>query len=235
MSILETLSRLDLIAFALFVVGWGSYELYGAKAKRDGIGLPHHMHIWRQRWMMAALERDNRILDVQIIRSVTGNSAFLASTAILVIGGLAALMGAAGDIVIVLNGYDFFAETSQNRFGLKLAVLIVIFVHAFFRLAWSMRLNANASITLGAIRQPEVNADLGEARARADTTADLLTLGAKHYNSGMHSYYFGLAAGTWFIHPAALIVATVWVLITLYRREYRSRALASLVAPGGEG
>src|SRR3546814_13939081 len=94
--------------------------------------------------MEAAAGRDNRILDVQILQSLTGNSTFLASTAIFVIGGLAAALSASSDVVAVLNGFDYFAPTSQDRFGLKVALMILIFMTAFFRLAWSMRMNKNA-------------------------------------------------------------------------------------------
>jgi uncharacterized membrane protein len=48
----------------------------------------------------------------------------------------------------------------------------------------------------------------------------------------MHSYYFGLAACAWFLHPLALIATTAWVLAILYRREFRSRAHAVLAVEG---
>mmetsp|Transcript_32142 Transcript_32142/g.44872 ORF Transcript_32142/g.44872 Transcript_32142/m.44872 type:complete len:108 (-) Transcript_32142:1353-1676(-) len=105
-------------------------------------------------------------------------------------------------------------------------------MHAFFRLAWSMRLHNNAAVVLGSIPQPKP-ADTDPERAalarkRADTTAQLVTLAAKHYNGGMHAYYFGLAAVAWFLHPVALMVSTIWVVATLYRREFRSKAFGVL-------
>lgn len=64
--------------------------------------------------------------------------------------------------------------------------------------------------------------------------ARLVTLAARHYNGGMHAYYFGLAACAWFLHPAGLIAATVWVVAILYRREFRSRSHAALaIVEGG--
>lgn len=230
---LETFSTLDLAALAVFLSAWTGYEAFVAWSTRRGRNLPARMQVWRERWMEAATSRDNRILDVQILQSLTGNSTFLASTAIFVIGGLAAALGASSNVVSVLNGFDYFAPTSQNRFGLKVALMILIFMHAFFRLAWSMRLHNNAGVVVGSIPQPG-HGDPAMALARARVAARLVTLAARHYNGGMHSYYFGLAACAWFLHPLALLAATAWVVGTLYRREFRSRAHVALeIVDGG--
>lgn len=231
-DILAIFSALDVVAFAIFLTAWVGYEVFVARSTRLGHNLPARMQVWRERWMAAAVGRDNRILDVQILQSLTGNSTFLASTAIFVIGGLAAALGASAEVVRVLNDFDYFAVTSQNRFGFKLALMMLIFMHAFFRLAWSMRLHNNAGVVLGAIPQPGT-VDPGVARSRADVAARLVTLAARHYNGGMHSYYFGLAACAWFLHPLALVATTAWVVGILYRREFRSRAHAALAIVDG--
>lgn len=231
-DLLTTFSRLDIAAFAVFLSAWAGYEAFVARSTRLGRNLPARMQLWRERWMESAVGRDNRIIDVQILQSLTGNSAFLASTAIFVIGGLAAALGASADVVRVLNGFDYFAPTSQNRFGFKVALMILIFMHAFFRLAWSMRLHNNAGVVLGAIPQPGT-VEPGVALSRARVAARLVTLAARHYNGGMHSYYFGLAACAWFLHPLALVATTVWVVGILYRREFRSRAHAALAIEDG--
>lgn len=231
-DLLTIFSPLDVVASGLFMLAWIGYEAFGAAATRRGRNLPARMQVWRERWMESAVGRDNRILDVQILQSLTGNSAFLASTAIFVIGGLAAALGAAADVVQVLNGFDYVAATSQNRFGFKVALMILIFMHAFFRLAWSMRLHNNAGVVLGAVPQPG-DGDPAVARSRARVAARLVTLAARHYNGGMHSYYFGLAACAWFLHPLALMATTAWVLAILYRREFRSRAHQALAIDDG--
>ena len=232
-DVLTIFSTLDQLAFLAFLSACIGYEAYGAWATRRGHNLPARMQIWRERWMESAVGRDNRILDVQILQSLTGNSTFLASTAIFVIAGLAAAFGTSAEVVRVLNGFDYVAATSQNRFGFMIAVMVVIFTHAFFRLAWSMRLHNNAAVVLGSIPQPGLGPD-ALALARARVAALLVTLAARHYNGGMHSYYFGLAAFAWFLHPLALIAASVWVVATLYRREFHSRSHAALaIVEGG--
>jgi uncharacterized membrane protein len=227
-SVLEIMRRDDLIALALFMVCWLGYESFVAVSIRRGRGLPAAMQAWRRDWFSAAVERENRIIDVQIVRSLAGNSAFMASTSIFVVGGLAAVFGASEQVVAALNRFSFLIETSQDRFGLKIALLIFIFTFAFFRLAWSIRLHNNAAVVLGAIPQPEFRDQRETGIARAAVAAELASLAARHYNGGVHSYYFGLAVCTWFLHPFAFMAASLWVVAILYRREFRSRALRTV-------
>lgn len=229
-AMIHYLSGEDLAALGAFVVLWAGYELFGYLSTRRGVGLPAVMRGWRRDWFHAALPRENRIIDIQIIHSLSNNSAFLASTSILVVGGLFAVLGAAEQAVKVLNGFDFLTETTQNRFGLKIVLLIFIFTYAFFRVAWSIRLHSNAAVVLGSIPQPEIEAERAIGRVRAEVAATLVTLAARHYNGAVHSYYFGLAVCAWFLHPFAFVGATLWVVAILYRREFRSNSLAALSA-----
>jgi uncharacterized membrane protein len=230
MYMFEGFSTGDLAAFLIFVTAWGGYEWYSVRATKAGSNTSALMAVWRGRWMRSAIARDNRIGDLQIIRALTGNSAFLASTAIFVTAGVAAVIGSSDQVVEILNGYEFMAETTRNRFGLKLAVIAFVFVNAFFRLAWSMRLHSNAAVVLGAIPQPDVIEDQSAAEAQAAIAAELCNLAAKHYQGGMHAYYFGFAACAWFAHPVALVISALWVVAILYRREFRSRANAALAS-----
>lgn len=227
-TLLQILSPLDLAAVAIFAAAWLGYEFFGEWSAERGRNLSGLMQGWRADWMQSAMHRDNRIIDIQILRSLAGNSAFLASTAIFVIGGLAAVIGGSEHAVEVLNGFDYLMETTRDRFGLMVAVLIVVFINAFFRLAWSLRLHNNAAVILGAVPQPGAAEDPTVVTHRAETVARVATLAARHYNGGMHAYYFGLAACAWFLHPVALIVASLWVVAILYRREFRSKAHRAL-------
>ncbi|MGY0649951.1 MAG: DUF599 family protein, partial [Paraglaciecola chathamensis] len=48
------------------------------------------------------------------------------------------------------------------------------------------------------------------------------------FNRGIRSYYYGIAASTWFLHPVAFIVATIWVTYILYVRDFHSPVLEIL-------
>ena len=48
----------------------------------------------------------------------------------------------------------------------------------------------------------------------------------------MRSYYFGLAALAWIVHPLALVAASLFVMRELHRREFRS-AVRDALRPQG--
>ena len=53
---------------------------------------------------------------------------------------------------------------------------------------------------------------------------------AHSYNYGLRSYYFSIAAMCWFYHPALFIFASLFVVYTLFIREFRSRAVKAITA-----
>ena len=62
----------------------------------------------------------------------------------------------------------------------------------------------------------------------------MATSAAAHFNAGVRAYYFGLAALGWFLHPWLFMALTGWVVLVLYRREFRSKLLRTLGAVDAE-
>jgi uncharacterized membrane protein len=101
----------------------------------------------------------------------------------------------------------------------KIALLLIIFINAFFELTWALRQFNYSSILIGGI---PTGAATPATIAQADVAARVLNRAARHFNTGLRSYYFGLAALAWIAHPAALMAASLFVLRELHRREFRS-------------
>jgi uncharacterized membrane protein len=59
--------------------------------------------------------------------------------------------------------------------------------------------------------------------------AQVANRAARHFNTGLRAYYFGLAALAWIVHPVALMLASLLVLRELHRREFRSVLREALV------
>jgi len=95
-------------------------------------------------------------------------------------------------------------------------LLMLIFVRAFFELTWALRQFNYCSILIGGIGMG------AEFTPQAEVAAKVANRAARHFNTGLRAYYFGLAALAWIIHPAALMAASLLVLRELYRREFRS-------------
>ena len=67
-----------------------------------------------------------------------------------------------------------------------------------------------------------------EAEAHAQRTVAIVDRASRHFNRGLRAYFFALAALAWFVHPWLMIMAATWVVFVLYRREFRSKALAAI-------
>ncbi|TCO82431.1 putative membrane protein [Plasticicumulans lactativorans] len=224
----------DLGAFGFFVLAWTLYAQL-ADHERAGRNLARATHRHRLRWMRRMLDRDNRIFDSNLVGNLMRSVAFFASTTLIIIGGVVAMLGSADRVVAVVSQLPFVAHVSQELWELKILLLATIFIYAFFKFTWSLRQFNYCSILMGAAPPPAAFADAAARERSAVCLAALNSLAGDHFNRGLRAYYFGLAALTWFIHPGLLVVLTGWVVLVLYRREFRSPALDVLEAEAGGG
>ena len=51
---------------------------------------------------------------------------------------------------------------------------------------------------------------------------------AHSYNYGLRSYYFSIAALCWLFHPLIFMLASLFVVYTLYNREFSSKAVRAI-------
>jgi uncharacterized membrane protein len=219
------LSTLDLAALAVFFACWAGYAAITDRVpsirRRSVIAA---MDEQRRRWMLGVPFRENRIADTAIVGNLMQSTSFLANTSIFILGGLVALIGAPDLGRRVLASLPF-ADPPAGDFAweLRITLLVLIFIRAFFELTWALRQFNYCSIVIGGIPSGE------EGRAQALVAAEVANRAATHFNDGLRAYYFGLAALAWIVHPVALILASLLVLRELHRREFRSvirRALA---------
>jgi uncharacterized membrane protein len=215
---------IDVIGLAWFVIVWLGYTVYTDRGSPRRHSLRAAMHRNRYRWMAQLLTRENRIADASILGQLASGASFFASTTVLILVGLFTVLGATNEAVGVLRQIPFAGRITPNQWELRLFVLIVIFVHAFFKFTWALRQFNYVGVLIGA-------APSGKGSGSEDwvrRTAWLSTLASKDYNQGLRAYYFGLAVLAWFISAWLFMVATALVVTVLYWREYRSGALRTM-------
>ncbi|HTI86998.1 MAG TPA: DUF599 domain-containing protein [Alphaproteobacteria bacterium] len=217
---------LDLIAFGYFCVAWVGYTLFARSGRRRKRTISAAMNKFRRQWLLEMSHREIRLVDVNALASLAHNMTFFASTTILVIGGLFALLGSSDRAISALAGLPFAVTTSQTAWEIKDLLLIVIFVYAFFQFAWASRMSNYCAILIGAAPA----AGSPEAAAHAERAARMTNLMGHHFNLGLRAYFFALAFLGWFVHPWLLIVATTLVVMVNYWREFRSPELRALQA-----
>lgn len=222
------ITLLDVIALIWFAGIWFGYVRYTKhKSLKQDKGLLAAMNRKRKQWALAILERDNRIMDSQILSALMRKETFFASTTILILASSVALIGMGDDVLHLFKDIPLAEKTSQPLWELKVIVLAIVFMFAFFKFTWAIRQHSYCATLLGAIPEGE-KAKTDEAKTEAIRLSQLSSLAANHFNDGLRAYYFALAELCWFFHPIAFIVATTWIVFILFRREYHSKALAIL-------
>ncbi len=219
-------STLDLVALSWFLASVFGYAVLADHTRLYRRSVTATMAKYRYRWMRMMLDRDMRMVDTQVQGNLLTSVGFFASTTIFVIGGLLASLGATDQALEVLQALPLTTPTTRQIWEIKILVMVGLFVYAFFKFAWSFRLFNYCSILIASAPPPPVPED--EAHEFADRAARVNINASRHFNRGLRSYFFALAVLGWFMHAAAFIIATTWVLWIVYRREYRSHAYYSL-------
>lgn len=226
MKILTLLPWDDWLALAWFFAAWVGYAWF---AKYWGVRRPSILDTtnrYRRYWMLQATSRDPRVLDGIITQSLSSSPSFFASTSIIVIGGLFALLGTTDKAAELVREIPFAQPTPMLVFEFKILVLVGIFVYAFFRFTWSMRQYTFASLVIGAMPDPREFADgKFDRQIFAGRAGAMLGLAAETFNDGLRAYYFSFAAMGWFFSPVAYMLATALVVMILFSREFRSDVL----------
>ena len=223
----NTVSLLDAAALAWFLTGAIGYTMAADQIAWGKRPMAVVLNDYRLRWMERMLERDNRMADVQIVNAYLRSTGLFISTTLLVLAGVVALLGQIEHLRGIIQDIALAHPASRRMMEVRVIVLVLVFTYAFFKFAWALRQFNYILVMVGAAPQPaQCTAPLKtEFPARA---ALILTRAANNFNRGLRSYYFALALLPWFIHPGFLFLTTVWVVLVLYRRDFRSVTLKSL-------
>ncbi len=220
---------LDWLALAGFFVAWIAYATFARRRARRGASLLGTTNRIRERWMLQATWRDNRVLDGVVVQNLSTSPSFFASTTILIIGGLLAVLSAGDRASTLVQGIPFAQRTSVLVFDLKVVLLTAVFIYAFFRFTWSLRQYGFGALLVAALPDASRIDAEGVSRERfAERAGRVMGLAAETFNDGLRAYYMAFAVVAWFFSPVAFIVATAAVVVVLYRREFGSDVLALL-------
>lgn len=175
-------------------------------------------------------KREGRIIDISVVSNLDRTATFLASSCLLIIAGLLTVLGATDSATNLLLELPFTDYLSSRGWQGKVLLLVFIYVYAFFTFTWCIRQYGILSIMIGSAPLFDDDSCSEKERAQHVKIASKLTsLAVYSFNMGLRSYYYSLALLMWFVHPFAFMVASTWVVGVLYRREFRSRTLKTLV------
>lgn len=223
------------LCLAWFFICWVGYAFYARHKAINTSCIASELHNYRCQWMRRVMMRDNRISDAALIANLERNVSFLASTSILILAGLLTVFTVAEQTLELVSEIPLVTDNSPLSIKLKVGLLVVIFVYAFFTFTWSMRQYGFCSIILGgAPLTTEPNVTEEERNRYAFYAARVIDLAGLSYNTGLRAYYFALSVLAWFLSPYLFMLSSAFVVAVLYRREFKSRSLLALRQMDGQ-
>jgi uncharacterized membrane protein len=222
----------DWLALGWFFVAWVAYAVFARRRGQAEGSLLATTNDYRRLWMLQTTGRDVRVIDGIVIQSLSTSPSFFASTTILIIGGLLALLGTSDKATELVREIPFAARTSTLVFDLKLLLLTAVFVYAFFRFTWSLRQYTFGALMVASAPDHRIF-ESGEASREefANRAGRVVGLAAETFNDGLRAYYMSFAVIGWFFSPLWFALGTAAVIYVLFQREFRSEVLEVLKAP----
>lgn len=220
-------SILDIIAFVFFILAWIGYTTFARRKAKTTNCIARCLHQHRIHWMYELITRDIRVGEAALLANLERNIAFFASSTLLVLAGVLTLFAQVEKLEGVISTLPYAEMPNHLAIQLKLTLLACIFVISFFQFTWSMRQYGFLNVMIGAapIDEAGTNKNL---QLYAKQMAIVQDQAAHSYNYGLRSYYFSLAVLFWFFHPLIFIAASLFVVYTLYIREFKSKAVKAI-------
>jgi uncharacterized membrane protein len=219
----------NLLALGWFLLCFRGYMTYARVKAHTTPCLASVMHLYRLEWMRHMLMRENRVPDTTSIANLERTVAFFASTTILILAGLMTLLNVADEAMNIVRDIPYAYPLTAGEWEVRLLVLILLFVYSFFKFTWSLRQYGFTSVMIGGAPLPSESLSELRLHAHADRIADMTSLAANNFNTGLRTYYFCIAVLGWFINPWLFMLMSGVVVIVLYRREFVSKALQTMM------
>ncbi|MCA0995258.1 MULTISPECIES: DUF599 domain-containing protein [Roseobacteraceae] len=227
---LTSFSPVDFAGVALLLICWlgGSWFIENPPKRRPSVTVL--MARYRRQWMKHFVTRQPRIFDSQIVGSLRQSTAFFASTSMIAIGGIFALLGNPEQVRGVAEDLSAGGDAPAIVWEAKLLLILVFAANAFLKFVWSNRLFGYCSVMMGATP----NDNSATAYARAAKAAEINIFAARSYNRGLRSVYFGIGSSAWLLGAWPLVVAALVTLGVILRREFTSQSREVLLAAEDE-
>ncbi len=219
-------TTLDFVALGIMLIGWLliGWRIEHPNSKK--LSTSQIMAIFRRKWMVQMITREPRIFDAQILSGLRQGTAFFASTSVLALGGVLAVMGNAERLSGVANDL-ILMDDPTFVWEAKLGIIALFLTNAFLKFAWSNRLFGYAAVLMAAVPNDACDP---ECIPCANKASEINVLAAQSFNRGLRSIYFALTVTAWIAGSVAMLLATFFTLAVIWRREFGSRSRTILLS-----
>ncbi|MHB1084828.1 MAG: DUF599 domain-containing protein [Thiobacillus sp.] len=206
----------DFVTFALSAAIVAAYYFFLNIKVRDNPTYTIHgvNALARSLWVESVMSDASRgIMAVQTLRNFIMASSLMASTAALLIIGTLTLSGQAGHIAQNWHILSINGSFSTELWILKVMLLLVVFIVAFFAFAMSVRLTNHVVFMLNV---PEHNA---HHNLSPKAVARRMQRAGSMFAIGMRAFFFAVPLVFWLFGPYFLLMSSIGLVITLYRLD----------------
>ena len=200
------------------LLAYFAYNIIVPLVERRRPSLSVIMNMQRRRWVANATRRESPF-DAILSGNIMGSVSFLASTSVLLVLAVFAVYGQLPTLMDALASLSLDRSFSVLDVQIHLAVMLTMFVLAFFAFTLSLRQFNHFCIMLGALDHDRVTVD-----EEIEAIAQINALGARNFNSGIRAYYFSVATIAWFVSEWLGVVACIVTMLVLAHREFFSSA-----------
>ncbi|WP_375279689.1 DUF599 domain-containing protein [Pseudooctadecabacter sp.] len=214
----QSLTWIDGVLVAAYLCVWLglSWLIEHPTKKRPSVTVL--MSEYRRQWMEVMTTREPRIFDAQVMMSLRQGTSFFASTCLLALGGLLALIGNVDPLRGLAAGIGQ-GDAPAVVLQLKLTLVLLLLGNAFLKFVWANRVFGYCSVMMGAVPNDPADPRTAGLAAKA---AELNIRAAMNFNRGLRAMYFALGAVAWLVGPLGLGLALVMVSWLVWSREFAS-------------
>jgi uncharacterized membrane protein len=205
----------DLVSLGVSVLLLGAYHYYLKRQLRRNptYTIQAVNNIVRTAWVEGIMANSSKdILAIQTLRNSTMAATFLASTAVLLILGTLTLSGQGAQFSNTWHGLNVAGTTAPELWVIKLLLLVIDFFVAFFSFSISIRIFNHVGYMINI--PPTLKDYLTPQRVAAH-----LNRAGRFYTTGMRAYYFSVPLVFWLFGPHLMVLATVGLIVVLYRLD----------------
>lgn len=215
----------DGLAVGVFLVIWLCYIPLLRKLGEPGGFVGGDMAAVRAAWMANMANRENSVVDSQLLGHALATSTFMTSTTLAIIAGLSGVLLGGDSVWRVVQTAPFIATASPLAHALKLGLVLLVLGRSLVAFIWAMRQHKYLLSVIGA-RPLEAGPAVRDAWGAA--SALLLDSAARAFSVGLGSYYLAFAAAAWMLGPLAMSLATAGACFLLFWRQNHSATALSV-------
>lgn len=204
----------DLVSFVLSVLLIAAYHIFlRYKIRHEPTYTVQAVNmIARTAWVETIMSNDkNAVLAVQTLRNSTMAATFLASTAVLMIIGVLTLSEQGAKLEAAWHTLNMLGAINPVIWMVKLIFLLLDLFVAFFSFSMAIRIYNHVGFLIN------VPLALNHRMITPAHVATHLNRAGRFYSLGMRAYYFLVPLVFWLFGPHFMLVATVGLLLVLYR------------------